>query len=131
MCVSVHVKAIFRRAHKAKCWQKQYTHTTARIPYRYKFPKVIKFCGFQGHQATVKNNPSKIFVKLHPRKNTPLLGKTSSRMKLLRNFRPTTKEKLCVLFSFAITCSLIHEYHRTTIIQKECGNYTHNKSAKI
>ena len=28
----------------------------------------------------------------------------------------TTEEKLRVLFSFAITCSLIHEYHRTAII---------------
>ena len=46
------------------------------------------------------------------------LGKTSSRMALLRYFRLTTEEKLCVLFSFTITCSLIHKYHHTTNPEK-------------
>ena len=58
------------------------------------------------------------------------LGKTSSRMELFCCFRPTTDQKLRVLFSFVITCSLIHKYHHTTN-PKRRGNYTHNKSAKL
>ena len=50
--------------------------------------------------------------------HAPSLGKASLRMALLCYFRPTTEEKLCALFPFAITCSLIHEYHHTTNLEK-------------
>ena len=43
-----------------------YTHT---YMYGYKFPRVIKFCGFHGHQPNCENNPSEIFARLSPRKN--------------------------------------------------------------
>ena len=48
--------------------------------------------------------------------HAPSLGKTSLRWCSFITFvQPlTTEEKLRVLFSFAITCSLIHKYHRTT-----------------
>ena len=96
------------------------------LPYGYKFLKVIKFHGFRGHQPNCEKNPGKIFVGLHPCKNT----RVSLRMALLCYFHPITEEKLFVLFSFAITCSLIHEYHRTTNPEKGMV-ITPNKSAEI
>ena len=73
-------------------------------------------------------------MRLRPRKNTR--SRWARQAREWRSFvtlvQPlTTQEKLRVLFSLAITCSLIHEYHRTTIIRKGRGNYAHNKSAKI
>ena len=94
----------------------------------------LNFAVFEGTSQTAKNTPGKIFVRLRPRRNT--LRCWARQAREWRSFvtlvQPlTTQEKLRVLFSFAITCSVIHEYHRTTTIQKGRGNYTHNKSAKI
>ena len=104
------------------------------IPYRYKFLRVIKFRGFWGHKPNCEKNHGEIFVRLRPCKK--MCCRWARQVREWRSFvtfvQPlTTEEKLRVLFFFAITCSLTHEYHHTTIIRKECGNYTHNKSAKI
>ena len=56
--------------------------------------------------------------------HAPSLGKTSTRMALLRYFCPTTEEKPRVLFSFAITLFTDPQVHRTTIIRKGRGNYS-------
>ena len=94
----------------------------------------LNFVVFVGTSQTAKNNPSEIFVRLRPHKSTHRRWARQARewRSFITLVQPlTTQEKLRVLFSFAITRSLIHEYHRTTIIRKRCGNYTHNKSAKI
>ena len=94
----------------------------------------LNFAVFEGTSQTVKNSHGEIFVRLSPCRK--MCCRWARQVREWRSFvtfvQPlTTEEKLRVLFFFAITCSLTHEYHHTTIIRKECGNYTHNKSAKI
>ena len=94
----------------------------------------LNFAVFEGTSQTAKNNPSENFCGATPmQEHAPSLGKTSSRMVLLRYFRPTTdhwRETPCVVF---LPHHFVH-WSTSTITQliwKGCGNYTHNKSAKI
>ena len=108
-----------------------------RLPYGYKFPRVIKFRGFRGHQPNRENNPGEILWGYAHARTCTIAGqghgKTSSKMALFRYFRPTTdhwRETPCVVF---LPHHFVH-WSTSTITQliwKGCGNYTHNKSAKI
>ena len=105
------------------------------LPYGYKFLRVIKFCGFQGHQP----NHKKILVKFlwgYAHARTRAISGQDKLENGVTFVQPlTTAEKLLchgmVQWYSWITCSLIHEYHHTTNLEKKDGNYTHNKSAKI
>ena len=77
----------------------------------------LNFAVFKGTSQTAKNNIGEIFVRLCPRKNTRRCWARQARewLSFVTFVQPlTTEEKLCLLFSFAITCSLIHEYHCPT-----------------
>ena len=77
----------------------------------------LNFAVFEGTSQTAKTNPGKIFVRLRPRKNTRRHWARQARewRSFVTFIQPlTTEEKFHVLFSFTITCSLIHKYHRTT-----------------
>ena len=81
----------------------------------------LNFIVFEGTSQTAKIIPAKFFVRLCPRKNTCChWARQAQEWRSFITFdQPlTAEEKLSVLFSFAITCSLIHEYRRTTNPEK-------------
>ena len=81
---------------------------------------VIKFGGFRGHWPNRKKSWLN-FVRLRACKNTHRRGARQAQEwhSFVTFVQPlTTEEKLCVLFSFAITCSLIYEYYCTTNPEK-------------
>ena len=93
----------------------------------------LNFAVFKGTSQTVENNPGKIFVRLCPRKNTcrRWARQTQEWRSFVTFIQPLiTEEKVRVLF---FSPSLVHWSTSTItqLIRKGCGNYTHNKSAKI
>ena len=91
----------------------------------------LNFAVFKGTSQTAKNNPGEIFVRLRPCKNTRhhWARQAQEWLSFLSNHWPLKRNSVCCF----LLSSLVH-WSTSTIAQliwKGCGNYIHNKSAKI